>query len=63
MGMGFAVTGVASAIGPPVGGAILGACDGKYWGAQVWAGTSILLGGIVLFAARIVRVGWELKRV
>jgi MFS family permease len=61
MGLGIAVTGMSSTIGPPVGGAILEACGGSYAGAQVWAGSSILLGAILLLAARVVSVGWGLK--
>jgi MFS family permease len=63
MGMGFAIVGVAGATGPPVAGAIIQACGGRYIGAQMWAGTSILLGVCFLLAARTVKVGWQLKRI
>jgi len=63
MGMGFAIVGLAGATGPPVAGAIIQACGGRYIGAQMWAGTSILLGVCFLLAARTVKVGWQLKRI
>jgi MFS family permease len=63
MGMGFAFVGVASATGPPVAGAIIGAMGGRYVGAQVWAGSCIALGGLVLLGARWAKVGWSWRRI
>jgi len=63
MGMGFAVVGVASALGPPVGGALIQRNGGGYLYAQIWAATSILVGSTVLLSARTIKVGWRLKRV
>jgi MFS family permease len=64
MGMGFAVAGVASLVGPPVGGLLVkrgGGASGFLY-AQMWAGATMVAGLVVLAAARISLTGWVLRR-
>ncbi|KAI1386786.1 MFS general substrate transporter [Hypoxylon trugodes] len=61
MGMVFSVVAFACLTGSPIAGAIIDANNGSYLGAQIWAGTCLLLGAIVLTAARISRTGWVLR--
>jgi MFS family permease len=64
MGMGFAVAGVASLVGPPVGGLLVkkGGGDSGFLYAQMWAAATMVAGLIVLAAARISLTGWVLWR-
>jgi MFS family permease len=64
MGMGFAVAGVASLVGPPVGGLLVrrGGGDSGFLYAQMWAGATMVAGAVVLAAARISLTGWVLRR-
>ncbi|KAI2630996.1 MFS general substrate transporter [Hypoxylon sp. NC1633] len=55
IGMVFALCGFATLSGPPTMGAIIDASGGKYIWAQIWAGSTIILGGlIILVTARTV---------
>ncbi|KAK1753726.1 major facilitator superfamily domain-containing protein [Echria macrotheca] len=56
MGMVFSVCAFATLIGPPIAGAIITASAGRYIGAQMFAGVSILSGAGFMAAARVVRV-------
>ena len=63
MGMVFTTNSFATLIGPPIAGAIISASNGKYYGAQAFAGGTMLLGTGFLVAARIARMrklnrGW-----
>jgi len=62
MGMGFFVAGLSGMTGPVIGGALVQRAGGSYVGAQVWAGTSLLLGACLLTASRWFRVGWSFKQ-
>ncbi|KAK4539681.1 hypothetical protein LTR36_010444 [Oleoguttula mirabilis] len=61
MGQCFTIVSFACLTGPPLAGALIQQNDGDYLYAQIWAGTSFLLGGFFLIAARIAKVGWRLK--
>jgi MFS family permease len=61
MGMAFGVAGISGLTGPVIGGALVQRAGGSYVGAQVWAGTSLLLAALLLTASRWVRVGWSFK--
>jgi MFS family permease len=63
MGMGFAVAGVASLTGPPLGGALIQEDKGGFLYAQMWAGASLLAAATMLAASRYVRTGLKLKAV
>lgn len=55
----FTVFSFAALVGPPIGGALI---DGNsYTHAQIWAGTSALIGTALVAAARVYRFGWSLK--
>jgi MFS family permease len=63
MGMGFAVAGVASLVGPPVGGLLVkrGGGHSGFLYAQMWAGAIMVAGLVVLAAARISLTGCVLR--
>ncbi|KAM0237926.1 hypothetical protein ACHAP5_008825 [Fusarium lateritium] len=52
MGMVFGLGSVASLIGSPIGGALIGAMNGKYLGTQIFAGVTMALSALFLEAAR-----------
>jgi hypothetical protein len=49
---------VATLTGSPLGGALLGKMHGGFLGAQLFAGSTVLLGSLLLIAARWLREGW-----
>ncbi|CAK3746841.1 MFS general substrate transporter [Lecanosticta acicola] len=57
LGMAFSTLSFAALTGPSLGGALLSAMDGKYLGAQVWAGLSTALAWALIIAARTSKVG------
>ena len=61
IGMIFAETSVAALVGPPIAGALITAGGGSYLYAQMWAGSVVVLGGLVLITARIVHTGSKLR--
>jgi MFS family permease len=56
MGMVFTIVSFATLAGPPIAGAIITAEGGTYYGAQGFAGASLLLGMAFMAAARTVKV-------
>jgi MFS family permease len=56
MGMVFTIVSFATLAGPPVAGAIITAEGGTYYGAQGFAGAAVLLGTVLVAAARMVKV-------
>lgn len=66
MGMVFTINSFATLLGPPVAGALISRCGGRYWGAQTFAGAVLLVGAGLMTAARVVRTrrvggGWRVK--
>ncbi|KAH9890856.1 major facilitator superfamily domain-containing protein [Xylariomycetidae sp. FL2044] len=66
MGMVFTIVSFAVLTGPPIAGTIIGALGGRYWGAFVFTGCSLLVGMGFIAAARWVRsrrdgTGWRVK--
>lgn len=61
VGMVLTVMSIGPLTGPSVAGALIGKDGSKYLAAQIWAGTSLLLGAISLVAARLYTTGWHLK--
>ncbi|KAI1863452.1 uncharacterized protein JN550_009563 [Neoarthrinium moseri] len=66
MGMTFTIVSFAVLTGNPIAGAIITAEGGKYWGAQVFTGISVLIGMCLIGAARLARQrktksGWRMK--
>jgi MFS family permease len=58
-GMGFSIVGVAAFVGPPIAGAIVQ--QGGYFRAQMWAGSVMLVGGVVLVLGRLAKTGAVLR--
>jgi MFS family permease len=61
IGMGFAIVSIASLTGPPIGGSLQAADNGKYMGSQIWAGCAMCVGFCLVLTARVQKVGWKLK--
>lgn len=66
MGMVFTINSFATLTGPPIAGALVSRCGGRYWGAQTFAGVALLVGAGLMAAARVVRTrkvggGWKVK--
>ena len=61
MGMCFSITAFAALTGPPLAGALIQSNHGSYLHAQIWGGTTFLVAGVFMVAARIAKVGWTLK--
>lgn len=61
MGMAFTIVSFSSLTGPPLAGALIQLRGGSYLYANIFAGTSLLIGGCLLVAARVSLVGWNWK--
>lgn len=61
VGMILGFVSLANLTGPAVCGALIREQDGSYLGAQMFAGSSILLGAIMALAARIAETGLVLR--
>ena len=61
-GMVFSVVSFGVLTGPPLAGALITRDDGNYLYAQVFAGTVLTIGGLLLFAARVASMGLQLER-
>ncbi|KAL9103343.1 MAG: hypothetical protein Q9163_001609 [Psora crenata] len=55
--------GIATLTGAPLGGLLITRMDGGYLGAQLFAASSVLLGGVLLAGARWKKVGWKAAHV
>lgn len=60
-GMGFAIVGVGTLVGPPIAGALIQSHGGGYLYAQVWGGTAVLAGSLVLVWGRVSITGLKLR--
>jgi MFS family permease len=63
----FTCIGLAALIGNPIGGALISYRTSRnmsspYFGAQIFAAMSLLLGAMLLLASRVAKAGWEAKR-
>ena len=56
VGMVFTIVSFAVLTGPPIGGAIISRQKGEYWGAQTFAGGSLLLGSSLLAVSRAMKL-------
>lgn len=66
IGMVFTIVSFATLTGNPIAGALIAADGGRYRAAQIFTGTSLLLGASLIFTARFVRMrrtgqGWTVK--
>ena len=63
----FTGIGLACLIGTPIGGALIKyredrGLENPFLGAQVFAGTSLLIGSLLLLASRVAKTGWAPRR-
>lgn len=59
-GMGLAIIGLGTFIGPPIAGALIQSYGGRYLVAQMFGGATILLGSVILVIGRISVTGTKL---
>lgn len=52
IGMIFSVVSIAALTGPPLAGKLIDVGNGSYLGAQMWGGSCLVVGGLILYAAR-----------
>lgn len=60
-GMGFAIMGVGTLVGPPIAGALIQSHGGSYLAAQMFGGATVLIGSCVLVLGRAAITGWHIK--
>jgi MFS family permease len=60
-GMGLAIAGLGTLVGPPVAGALIQSASGEYLIAQMFGGATVFFGSIVLVLGRISITGAKLK--
>lgn len=60
-GQGFAVVGLGTFIGPPIAGALVQSYGGGYLVAQMFAGSAVLLGTVILVIGRCTITGWNIR--
>lgn len=53
IGMVFTIVSAACLTGPPLAGRLIQAAGGSYIGAQTWGGSCLVLGGLILVAAKV----------
>lgn len=58
IGMVLSVVAFACLTGPPLAGALIQQGHGSYLYAQIWGGTSLIVGALTVMAARIAGTGW-----
>jgi len=56
VGMVFTIGSIACLTGPPIAGALIARADGSYRFAQIFGGTTVMLGAVTLLAARLVQM-------
>ncbi|KAH8657889.1 major facilitator superfamily domain-containing protein [Xylariales sp. PMI_506] len=61
VGMIFSIVSVATLTGPAISGVLIQLGDESYLYAQIFAGTSVLLGAFLAMAARVAKTGLKLK--
>ncbi|KAF3054132.1 hypothetical protein E8E11_011867 [Didymella keratinophila] len=60
-GMGFAIMGVGTLVGPPIAGALIQSYGGSYLAAQMFGGATVWIGSCVLVIGRAAITGWTIK--
>ena len=59
----YTAVSIATLTGTAIGGAIIQACDGEYWGLALFTGVCYAGGFMAFAAARVVKVGWKIRTV
>ncbi|KAI9835733.1 MAG: hypothetical protein M1819_001911 [Sarea resinae] len=62
MGMALSVVSVAFLTSAPLAGALIQRDHGGYLYAQIWGGTSLVVGASIVVLARVPRYGWDFSR-
>ncbi|KAH8667005.1 monocarboxylate transporter [Xylariales sp. PMI_506] len=57
----FAVISVGTLIGSPIAGALIAACEGKFWGLEIFTGVTLAISAVIIAFTRASLVGWKLK--
>ena len=60
-GMGLAIIGLGTFIGPPIAGALIQSYGGRYLVAQIFGGATIMLGSVILVLGRISATGMKFR--
>ena len=61
MGMIFSVMSIGCLCGPPIAGALIERNGGDYMYAQMFAGSVMTCGALILVVPRVLSVGWDLR--
>jgi MFS family permease len=59
IGMIFTIISFACLAGPPIGGSLVQARNGDFLYAQIFSGSSMLIGGMLVAYAKVKQVGWD----
>lgn len=59
LGIISAGVGIGALLGSPISGAIISASGGSYLGAQIFSGSTLVVGGLLVLASREVKRGHE----
>ena len=62
LGMYFSVTSIGCLCGPPVAGALIQRDGGSYMYAQMFGGSVMVCGALVMLVPRVLSVGWGLTK-
>lgn len=62
IGMIFSIVSISSLTGPPIAGALIDTKGGQYLGAQLFGGTSMILGTLFLITAKYFRSGTDVAK-
>lgn len=62
IGMIFSIVSIASLTGPPIAGALIDTKGGQYLGAQLFGGTSMILGTLFLITAKYFKGGLDIGK-
>lgn len=62
VGMILSIVAFACLAGPPLAGALIERGGASYLYAQIWGGTSMIVGALVVVMARVAGTGWEWRK-
>lgn len=59
----YTIVSFSTLTGIPIGGALLNACGGEYWGTALFTGLCYLLSLVAFTTVRVLKVGWKLSAI
>lgn len=59
----YTIVSLGTLTGLPIAGALLEACNGKYWGLVLFTGMCYVISYIAFSWVRVMKQGWGLKKV